>query len=116
MIQFREPKRVRWISDDGKYLYVDGSNTGIPAAEVSVEEAPAPPKQLRRIKMPPSEEGSNMRQDVFNLPEGGDVILSWPESITAESLEDLKSWLETAQRKIGRFIKLQESQKDESPE
>lgn len=37
VLQFKEPQRVRWISDDGDWLAVEGSNTGIPMSEVTVE-------------------------------------------------------------------------------
>jgi len=32
-LQFEEPRKVSWISDDLKWLLVEGSNTGIPVAE-----------------------------------------------------------------------------------
>jgi hypothetical protein len=38
-LQLDTPKRVRWISDDGMWLAVDGSNTGIPMDQVLVESA-----------------------------------------------------------------------------
>jgi hypothetical protein len=37
VLQFKEPKRVRWISDDGDWLATDGSNTGVPMSEVHLE-------------------------------------------------------------------------------
>jgi hypothetical protein len=105
-IQFREPKRVRSFSDDGQYVFVDGSNTGMPIAEVSVEEAPANPPNLPRIVPPPREArtgggSATMRQDVFSITEG-DVVLSWPTPLSSDSIEEIKDWLRIAERKISR--------------
>jgi hypothetical protein len=34
--QFAEPRKIKSISEDGKYAFVEGSDTGIPVAELSV--------------------------------------------------------------------------------
>jgi len=36
--QFTEPKKIKSISEDGKYAFVEGSDTGIPIDELSVTE------------------------------------------------------------------------------
>ncbi|MEY4331495.1 MAG: hypothetical protein RLZZ196_233 [Bacteroidota bacterium] len=36
--QFTEPRKIKSISEDGKYAFVEGSDTGIPVAELSVTE------------------------------------------------------------------------------
>ena len=36
--QFAEPRKIKSISEDGKYAFVEGSDTGIPVAELSVTE------------------------------------------------------------------------------
>lgn len=41
VLQFKEPQRVRWISDDGEWLAVEGSSTGIPMNEVTIEQPTA---------------------------------------------------------------------------
>ena len=51
-LQFETPQRVRWVSDDGTWVAVEGSETGLPMSEIIVEErnsdhpkvAPTPPK------------------------------------------------------------------------
>lgn len=53
MMQFEHPKRVRWVSDDGMHLAVDGSNTGIAVDQVSVEKAPTDAKPPP-IQQPPA--------------------------------------------------------------
>lgn len=40
MLQFREAKKVRFISDDEQWLAVDGSDTGIPKREAILVQAP----------------------------------------------------------------------------
>lgn len=43
-LQLEKPTRVRFVSDDGNWVAVDGSETGIPMSEVIVQERPpAPP-------------------------------------------------------------------------
>jgi len=44
VVQFAEPKRVRAVSDDGEWAFVEGSKTGIAMAEL---ETLAPPKASR---------------------------------------------------------------------
>lgn len=44
--QFTAPVAVTGLSDDGSFVFVDGSNTGLPAAEVT----PVPTKRGRRRK------------------------------------------------------------------
>jgi hypothetical protein len=38
--QFKPPRKVVWVADDGKHVRVHGSQTGIPMSEISVVEAP----------------------------------------------------------------------------
>jgi len=73
---------------------------------VTIEEAPGnSPKPLvtppltRSIAI--SSGSATMRQDVFSLAEG-DVVLSWPTPLSAESIEEVKDWLKIAERKIVR--------------
>jgi hypothetical protein len=44
-----------------------------------------------------------MKEDVFSLPEG-DVVLQWPEQISAESYQDLAAWAQIILRKIKRAV------------
>lgn len=47
VVQFPEPQRVRAITDDGEWVFLDGSETGIAMSELEVVERPAtksPPK------------------------------------------------------------------------
>ncbi|CAH1659762.1 conserved hypothetical protein [Hyphomicrobiales bacterium] len=38
-LQFQQPRRVRLVTDDGQWVAVEGSETGIPMSEVMVESA-----------------------------------------------------------------------------
>ncbi len=99
-IQFTEPKKVRAISTDGAYAFVDGSSTGLPVAELSRANAPlgAPQAPESRIQTSPNK---NMQEDVFSLSEGR-VVIQWPSPLSAESIQDLKDWLKIVERKITR--------------
>ncbi len=65
VLQFKEPQRVRWISEDAEWLAIEGSNTGIPMSEVTIEQRPvraAPP-------IPPPEQ--NGTKDQAEQPSAG---------------------------------------------
>jgi hypothetical protein len=118
ILQFQEPRRVRDIKDG--FVFVDDSSVGMPIAEVTVEEAPATPLKphivapVQRVATRISGGGAPMRQDVFSITEG-DVVLSWPASLSTESIEEIKDWLKIAERKITRSEKSkieQEPEKD----
>jgi hypothetical protein len=108
ILQFQEPKRVREIKDG--FVFVDDSQVGMPIAEVTIEEAPAiSPKPhivapIQRTATRISGGSAPMRQDVFSITEG-DVVLSWPASLSLESIEEIKDWLKIAERKITRSEK-----------
>ncbi|WP_156254516.1 hypothetical protein [Sandarakinorhabdus oryzae] len=104
-----EPLRVRAISSDAKWVFVDGSEVGLEVANVFVKQRPlggdgAP---LERPTMPlPKEEppeppAKGMRKAMFPLDDG-DVTLIFPETITASGLSDLADYLEIFLRKERR--------------
>jgi len=108
VLQFSVPRRVRAISEDGEWAFVDGSNTRMPLKELSVAEAPTPPKDAlasqHRPKPPVLAEDLGTRQDIFSLAEGP-VTIQWPASLSHDSFEDLAAWLDILKRKIGRSVK-----------
>jgi hypothetical protein len=96
------------FSEDGQFGFMEGSSTGLPVSEI----IPAnPPEQssgqvpLRSlVRMPDlgqNAQGAKMKRDVFSLAEG-EVVLSWPTPLSADSIEDLKAWLKLMERKIAR--------------
>ncbi|WP_148043729.1 hypothetical protein [Paracoccus methylarcula] len=61
-LQFKTPRRVRWVSEDGDWLAVEDSDTGIPMSQVTVEQAapqkaPAIPPQMPHADAPHQERG-----------------------------------------------------------
>lgn len=92
VLQFHEPKRITSISPDGAFAFVEGSGTGLPVGELTL--------QSKSGSTPPPEKYS-MRQDIFSLAEGT-VTIQWPTPLSADSIQDLKDWLKIVERKITR--------------
>ena len=96
-LQFETPRRVRWVSDDGSRLAVEGSDTGIPMNQATIQAAPTastPPPQV-----PPSADTGKQevakdgqRKAVFPVSEG-DVTFVFPEGMTLEGIEELEAYL-----------------------
>jgi hypothetical protein len=51
-IQFNPLKRVRFVSDDGNWVQVEGSQTGIPINEVIVEQKQQPDAAMGGMEPP----------------------------------------------------------------
>ena len=69
---------------------------------IAVETDSAAKVLLQTNELPNSTSVGN-RRDIFSLDEG-DVVLQWPEKMSAESFEDFQSWVELQLRKIKRTI------------
>jgi hypothetical protein len=97
------------FSEDGKFGFVEGGKgTGLPVSEIIPADPPENPSgqiPLRNaVRMPElgkNAQGVKMKQDVFSVAEG-EVVLSWPTPLSADSIEDLKAWLKIMERKIAR--------------
>lgn len=122
--QFPKPCKVVSVSDDGNYVFVAESDTGIPVAEVEVVEyddpddgkdktPPANPQHTGLIKPPPI--GVNMRQDTFTLQGQGEILIQFPSAITKEDFEDFTDYIDILKRKIGRSV-IKESEQIKSDE
>ena len=79
-LQFKEPRRVRFVTDDGKWLAVEGSEEGIPMEQAIVEkhEPMAVPPVATPLKIPLSAnatDGASMQKPMFfcALPEEDDL-------------------------------------------
>jgi hypothetical protein len=98
-LQFPKPARVRAISKEGDWVFVEQSETGIPMNQVIVEEkAPNKPPTLALDTAPVSK---GMRREVFALDEG-DVVLTFPENLSPASYSDLEGYLQLFLRKAKR--------------
>jgi hypothetical protein len=120
ILQFREPRQVSRLSDDGQFVFVDGSPTGMPIAEVSVEEPPAnapKPPLVTPLRVITRNSGGSttVRQDVFSLTEG-EVVLNWPTPLSQESITEFTDWLELVKRKVVRATKASEPLNDAKSE
>lgn len=108
-LRFATPRRVRALSEDGAWAFVEGSDTGLPIEELTIVSAMAeeqkPSHHTATVKPPVLPEPKGSRQDVFSLSEGP-VTLSWPAELSKESYEDLTAWLDIVKRKIGRSIQV----------
>ncbi|MCO6439290.1 MAG: hypothetical protein J5J06_19545 [Phycisphaerae bacterium] len=47
---------------------------------------------------------SEKQEEVFNVPEGGEIVLQFPSSLTPDTFQDFQDWLKIAIRKIGRRV------------
>jgi hypothetical protein len=102
ILQFREPKRVRGISPDGKFALVEGETTGLPVGELSQANAPIGtpnPSALERISSSPK---THMQEYVVPLSDGSKAVFQWPTSLSKEDVEDLTDSLKIVERKISR--------------
>lgn len=115
--QFEEPRKVTRFSEDGVFVFVSGSSTGIPIEQVTKcdvhlgekeagekgSKVTSVPTVLKRPALKPG-----MRNDVFTLDEG-EVIIQWPDHMSPESYEDFESWLNLIAKKAKRVVRQQES-------
>jgi hypothetical protein len=96
-LMFVEPRHVVAVSDDGEYVYVEGSVTPLPLVEVT---AIVPG---RAAIVPDTTTMTTVRQDTFTLKEG-EVSIRYPSNLSAESFSDMTEWLILEHRKIRRLI------------
>jgi len=92
--QFVEPKKIKSISEDGKYAFVEGSDTGIPVTELSVSEiAPKEAKVSEKIEdvLPYVVEGREKFEPVIEKIKNKEIVNENDLYEAAQVLEDLKS-------------------------
>ncbi|TPI48842.1 hypothetical protein FJW05_05675 [Mesorhizobium sp. B2-9-1] len=102
-LQLPKPLRVRLVSDDGNWIAVEGSQTGIPMGEVIVES--------KAVPAPPSAPIFAYAQDAHvAAPEQGEV--EWMRNrVGQETNVRLMVKGEMGPKEIGKLIKLLEAQK-----
>jgi hypothetical protein len=109
--QFGEPRPILGLSEDGQFVFTNGSLTGIPIEEVTKRDRPAGEQEYggksakvgtipTAVKRFSAKQGMN--NEVFTLDEG-EVILQWPSRMSAESYEDFKAWLDLIAKKAKRM-------------
>jgi hypothetical protein len=115
---FPEPKRVKGISPDGNWAYVDGQHGAVPMSELLREsdppnpQNPAEPNLAQRFQSPPKK---HMQEFVVPLSDGSKAVFQWPSVMSSEDIADLKDSLKIVERKISRAAAT-ESSKDKTDE
>ena len=112
--QFNPPATVMGVSDDRQWLWVAESKTGIPMNELQVVNSPHAGQGGASVKVPPPPPAHVLaalaktdvslavqREEKFALTEG-DVIISFPEGLSADSVEDLEAYLKVFLKKAQR--------------
>jgi hypothetical protein len=107
---FEKPVRVRAVQDhDGKpWVFVDGSESGVPMEQVEVIEKgnglATGVAQPPRLPLPVKEnepDAPGVRKSRFALTEG-DVVVSFPDNMSADSVEDLDAFWQVFIKKARR--------------
>lgn len=103
--QFPVPRKVARITEG--YAFVEGASSGLPVGDLTIVDPPA-----SQPLSPPApgvvKELPGMSQNSLQLDEGN-VILQYPTSISPESYEDLKDWLELMGRRVKRAVRTGEA-------
>jgi hypothetical protein len=102
VLKLQAPARVRAIQEHAgqKWVFVEGSKTGIPMNQVRIEQKGSASSAV----IPPTlseTPSAGTRREVFGVAEG-DVVISFPENLSPESYEDLEAYLELFLRKAKR--------------
>jgi hypothetical protein len=102
-----KPMRVRAVSPDQAWAFVEGSTTGLQMEQVIVRERGKPGGQMPP-EMPLGDDSAKghkapqgYRSETFDADEGA-VTISWPSNLSSQSVEDMKDWLELLKRRIER--------------
>lgn len=114
--QFPEPRRVLGISDDQEWAFVEGTQTGVPMAELTVKEPSmkTPPANPLFQQSPPSGK-PGASQEVLTLDEG-QVTLQWPSDLSKDSAEEFEYWVRGVLRRARRRAGLPPAKHTEPPE
>jgi hypothetical protein len=114
--QFSEPRRVTGKSPDDAWLFVEGSETGLPVKELRRVKPPeveilshtntsSPPPNPNYTPPPSAAKQFNLTTDT------GDVIVRWPSVLSEEDYETVESWLDGLKKKIKRSVQTKEPSK-----
>lgn len=104
-----EPVRVRAVSADQAWVFVEGSETGIKMENVTVLErsVAASPQEVPTLPLGEAKQPANTptpagyRSETFDADEG-EIRITWPANLSKQSFEDMTDWLELLKRRISR--------------
>lgn len=106
------PLRVRALSPDQSWVFVEGSEAGLQMEQVIVRERPDPGAiQPPTLPLGVGDKGKEAkpladgyRSETFDTDEGA-VEISWPSNLSTQSVEDMQSWVELLMKRIERRAK-----------
>jgi len=110
VLHFKEPSKILRLSTDGAFAFVEGTSTGLPVEQLRHAEGPSAPlqAQIPRIPLLPT---TTMHEDVYSLPEGR-IVVQWPATLSAESVQEVKDYLKLLERKIVRSTAKEKEQSE----
>ncbi len=106
--QFPQPKKVLGI--EGDWVFVEGSQTGVPMTEVTVVDSPVSPPANPYLSPPQPEDepvAPGTAKEITTLEEGP-VTLLLPKGLSADSVSDLDYWVQGILKKYRRAAGLSE--------
>ena len=117
--RFPAPLPVVGISEDGDWAFVEGSQSGLPMSELTVETPPAPAAP----KLPPANpffkpvddvDKDGVARERMTLDEGP-VKLEWPDELSAESVGEFEYWLNGLIKRAKRKAGITATKRDPGP-
>jgi hypothetical protein len=71
-----------------------------------IQQSPAAPSPVSAPPINPhfKPAPASVKQDVFTT-DAGEVVVRWPDFLTAEEFSDIEGWLDMLKRKIKRSVK-----------
>jgi hypothetical protein len=122
--QFTKPKQVVGITDDRAWAFLEGSPTGVPMSELTVQEQPV---TTARTTVPPAnpfyapprdrdDQDDPSLAQVRTMLDEGPVLLSLPDELSKESVAELEYWMHGVLRRARRKAGLEPESKTDQPD
>ena len=92
VLQFPEPKRVRALSEDSSWAFVDGSQTGVPVKELELQDSPA--KAPPTLPLPAGGVPAGTETLRYRLPKGSRADVTFSGPITQPAIAKLIALLD----------------------
>jgi hypothetical protein len=77
-----------------------GGDFGKPSQHAPPDDNKRHPQRRPRVSV--TETG--VREEVFSVPSGGDIVVQWPDGLTIEDIADFEDWIKIFVRKAKRSI------------
>lgn len=120
--QFPTPRKVLALSDDGLFAFVEGTDTGMPVDQLTIEKTPqdasakagnAPRNPFAEVatayinyanKAGPAPQG--VVEEVFAVGSKR-IVIQFPNEMSAEEFQDVTDWFRILERKMKRTVKIE---------